>query len=218
MWLLFGMTLGRLRSALARSGIESLKTPPLDLEADAVSGALSEFWNLDVVALTYAPLGYGSHHWIAETAAGETWFVTVDDLRSPYLGDNEASAFAGLDRAFQVAAALRDAANLPFVNAPIANSSGSVLHRLTGRYSIAVFPFVDVAPTEFDRFPLVADKADAIRLVGQIHGATSHIPVGSLRAESFLIPNRAEFLQNLSDLDGALERRSVFGTRPAPAS
>lgn len=178
-----------------------MKTPPGNLETETITAALSAHWNVDAAALTYAPLGFGSHHWIAETTDGETWFVTVDDLFSAYLGENDERSFETLATAFQTAAALRDTAKLAFVNAPIADSSGRWLHRLDERYSMAVFPFLDVEPTEFDTFPQESDKNDALRLVGEIHNATAQLSVDRLRTETFLIPKRTEFLQALSSLD-----------------
>lgn len=178
-----------------------MKTPPRDLEADTISVALSAHWNLNVAALTYAPVGFGSYHWIAETTGGEKWFVTIDDLRSAYLEENEEKAFKVLGTAFQAAAALRDAARLAFVIAPIADCGGRWLHRLDEHYSMAVFPFVDVEPTEFDRFPHESDRYDAMRLVGEIHNATAQISVDPLRKETFLVRNRTALLQALSALD-----------------
>lgn len=178
-----------------------MKTPPRNLEADTISVALSAHWNLDAAALTYAPLGFGSHHWIADTTDGEKWFVTIDDLLSAYLGENEERSFEVLGTAFQAAAALRDAAKLAFVNAPIADCRGRWLHRLDERYSMAVFPFVDVEPTEFGKFPHESDKNDAIRLVGEIHNATAQLSVDQLSEETLLFPKRSELLQALSALD-----------------
>ena len=178
-----------------------MKTPPGDLTAETISAALSAHWNVDAAALTYAPLGFGSHHWIAETTDGEKWFVTVDDLRSPYFGESEEQSFEGLNTAFRTAAALRDTANLAFVIAPIADYNGASLLRLDERYSMAVFPFVDVEPTEFDAFPHASDRNDAMQLVGEIHNATAQLQVDALREETFLIPQRDEFLESLRTLD-----------------
>jgi spectinomycin phosphotransferase len=179
----------------------SMKVPPRSLEVDTIAVALSAHWKLDAAALTYAPLGFGSHHWIAETTDGEKWFVTIDDLRSAYLGENEERAFEILGTAFRAAAALRDAAKLEFVIAPIADCSGRWLHRLDERYSMAVFPFVDVEPTEFNAFPQESDRTGAMRQVGEIHNATAQLSVDPLRKETFLVPKRTELLQALSALD-----------------
>ena len=178
-----------------------MKTPPRNLEAGTISAALLAHWNLDAVALIYAPLGFGSHHWIAKTTDGEQWFITIDDLRSEYLGENEERSFEVLGTAFQAAAALRDVAKLAFVISPIADCSGRWLRRLDERYSMAVFPFVDVEPTEFGAFPHESDKNDAMRLVGEIHNATAQISVEPLREETFLVPKRTELLQAISALD-----------------
>lgn len=178
-----------------------MKAPPENLATETISAALSDYWNLNAASLMYAPLGFGSHHWIAEIGNGEKWFVTVDNLRSAYLGDTEDSSFKSLAAALQTAASLRDAANLAFVNAPVADCTGSWLHRLNEQYSMAVFPFIDVELTEFNVFPHETDMFDAIRIIGEIHAATTHIPVKSLREESFLLPKRAELMQALHDVD-----------------
>lgn len=178
-----------------------MKTPPGDLEAGTISTALLAHWNLDAVALIYAPLGFGSHHWIATTTDGEQWFVTIDDLRSEYLGGDEERSFAVLGTAFQMAAALRDVAKLAFVVAPIADCGGRWLRRLDERYSMAVFPFVNVEPTEFDLFPHRSDLHDAMRRVGEIHNATAQLSVEPLRKETFLVLQRTALLQALGAVD-----------------
>jgi spectinomycin phosphotransferase len=178
-----------------------MKTPPKSLEINAISAALSAHWNVDAAALTYAPLGFGSHHWIAETSNGEKWFVTIDDLLAAHPGENEVGPFKVLATAFGTAAALRDIAKLSFVIGPIADSSGRWLHRLEERYSMAVFPFVDVESTEFGEFRNESDKNDAMRLIGGIHNATTQLSVDQLRKETLVVPNRPELLQVLGSLD-----------------
>ena len=54
-------------------------TRPQDLADADVAAAVAEGWGIDVDHVEYAPVGFGSHHWIA-TAADVRWFVTVDDL------------------------------------------------------------------------------------------------------------------------------------------
>ena len=51
-------------------------TPPSDL-ADAVVSELLSRWGLQARTVEHAALGFGSHHWVAETTAGR-WFVTGD--------------------------------------------------------------------------------------------------------------------------------------------
>lgn len=72
-----------------------MQTPPDNLNPDTISAALSDYWNLNASSLTYAPLGYGSHHWIAEASERTKWFVTVDYLGSAYLGETREEAFQG---------------------------------------------------------------------------------------------------------------------------
>src|SRR5699024_5256406 len=92
------------------NGERPMKTPPGNLKADTISAALSTCWNMNVAGLAYAPVGFGSHHWIAETTDGGKWFITVDDLLSEYRGEGKEKSFEVLGTAFQATAALRDVA------------------------------------------------------------------------------------------------------------
>ncbi len=177
-----------------------MKTPPEDLESETILAALSARWDIGAESLTYAPLGFGSHHWIA-AAPGGKWFVTVDDLRADHLAATGEQAFHLLTSAFQTAATLREEAMLPFVVGPTPDRNGAVAVRLTERFSMAVFPFLDVAPTEFGEFRDPVDRDEAMRLVGQVHNATTRVPVGSLRRDTLAVPNREELMDALAATD-----------------
>jgi spectinomycin phosphotransferase len=153
------------------------------------------------VSLRYVPLGFGSHHWIATTVDGQRWFITVDDIRAGHLGTCDEKSFEILTTAFQTAAALRDFANLPFVIAPIADMTGEVIHRLSEHYAMAVFPFLDMEPTEFGEFRQQEDRNQAMRLIGQVHNATSRLSVKALRRDTLVVPNRADLMVALESLD-----------------
>lgn len=129
-----------------------MKTPPADLSQEQLSTALIGQWGLPATTVMYAPLGFGSHHWVAESASEERWFVTVDDLRAAHFGTSVEESFRLLRLAFGMASRLRDEAGLSFVIAPVPTEAGAILDRLTDRYSMAVFPHLDVIPSEFGGF------------------------------------------------------------------
>jgi len=95
---------------------------PEEFDTSALIGFLADGWGFDVETIDYAPVGFGSYHWVATDVGGARGFVTVDDLdRKHWLGDARESAFEGLMCAFGSAVALRDA-GLAFVVAPILTS------------------------------------------------------------------------------------------------
>ncbi|MBA2468471.1 MAG: phosphotransferase [Chloroflexia bacterium] len=180
-----------------------MKTQPKDLESKAIALALSEHWNIECSSLCYAPLGFGSHHWVADTIDGQKWFVTVDGLQAHYSGDSADASFNTLTSAFQMAVLLRDVANLPFVIAPLVDASGRAIVRLSDHFAIAVFPYLDVESSEFGEFRNQSDRLEAMVRIGEVHNATSDISVTSLRRNTLAIPNRAGLLVALGSIDTA---------------
>ena len=95
-----------------------------------------------MVDLEYAPVGFGSYHWRV-LAAGERWFVTVDDLQAKR---RDESAFEGPQRRLTAALAtarLLNEGGLGFVVAPVPTVTGEVLYLVDERYAVAVYPHVE---------------------------------------------------------------------------
>lgn len=178
-----------------------MKTQPNNLHADTITSALLTEWGIASSRLTYVPLGFGSHHWVADTVGGDKWFVTVDDLRQHHLADVPEAAFQALSVSFLTAVALRDLARLPFVVGPKATLSGECIARIDRQYAMAVFPHLSVKPSDYGEFRNPADRDEAMRLVGAVHNATSVVPLDALRRNTLEIPNRAGLLEALSTLD-----------------
>jgi spectinomycin phosphotransferase len=145
--------------------------PPEEFETDALVGLLADGWGFAVEAVEYAAVGGGSYHWVVTDGHGTPSFVTADDLDTkPWLGDTPDVAFAGLQRAFDTAAALHDR-GLAFVVAPIPTETGETLHRVGPRHTIALFPLVaGVAGTygEYDS----ATRAAVVSMLAELHRAT----------------------------------------------
>lgn len=178
-----------------------MKTQPNDVSNDAVAAMLAERWNLNDVSLRYLPVGFGSHHWIAERPGGERWFATVDDLRLDRLGANVDEAFATLRNALGMATALRDNARLDFVVGSLPDVDGEPIFRLGERYAIAVFPFLDVEATEFGEFRRASDREEALRLVARVHNATREVDTGGLRRDTLVVPDRATLHVALNQME-----------------
>ena len=172
-------------------------TRPDDLTEGQIRAELAASWNFAAQTLSYLPVGFGSHHWQATDAAGRQLFLIVHDL--PHMLhsrlDTAEAAFGRLETAFGCALSLRRDANLEFVIAPVPTGSGAVVRRLSGRYSLAVCPYLtDCEPGHDGDFP-AADRPAVVRLLTDLHRAT---PTAA--------PQRCDFgLQNADGLRAAID-------------
>lgn len=161
---------------------------------------LAGSWDLTVDRLQYVPRGFGSYHWLARATAGGRYFVTVDDLDTkPWLGSDRDSTFEGLQAAFDTALLLHDRVHLPFVVAPIPTRTGDATLRLTPRYSVAVFPYIDGRTGDFDD-PLRPDGRDQLlRILAALHLSTPAVE-SRARRHGVDLPGRADLEIALGDL------------------
>lgn len=142
-----------------------MKDRPADIDVTVLASALGA-WGIEPAMLTHAPVGFGDHHWVAADAQGRRTFVTVADLaHKPHCGPDAAEAWTGLSRAMDAAAALDSALDEAALVAPLRTGGGETLLRLTGRYAVSVFPYVD-APTGNFGEPL--DPGARRSLVGRL--------------------------------------------------
>lgn len=121
-----------------------MQSLPDDFDTDTLAAALTREWGVAVAELAHAPVGFGSHHWIATDPAGGRWFVTVDDLELGRfaVAETHDDAFRRLFRALSTARALRDS-GAGFVVAPVPTAGGEAVVRLGPRWAAAVYPHVD---------------------------------------------------------------------------
>lgn len=178
-----------------------MRTQPVDLPETLIAEALVRY-SVRPSGLAYLPVGFGSHHWRAVDRAGRTLFLTIDDLHAKLAGidDTHSAVFERLSRAFATARTLRDGAGLHFVVAPLAASDGTLLQRLTDRYSLAVFPMLDsVSPADNGEFTSDADRAAVLSLLVALHAVDRKV-VGDAREDDFLIPNRTQLIRAMGDV------------------
>jgi spectinomycin phosphotransferase len=175
-------------------------TPPVGLDEAVVAEAAASRWGLRVT-LRYIAIGAGSYHWLAKAPAGARYFLTVDDLQDkPWLGTDPDQVFCGLCGAFETAIALREYAGLPFVVAPMAALGGEAACRLTARYSLAVFPFVNGQSGRWGD-AVTAHDADALaEVLARLHRATPLVASQAPR-RSLELFGRAELEAALGELD-----------------
>jgi hypothetical protein len=157
-------------------------TRPRDLDDGEVAAAMKARWSLAPSRLEYAPLGFGSHHWI-----DDTHFVSVDELADA----NE------LKTALRTAQALRDDAGLDFVIAPLPADDGSLIVPVGEGWVMHVYERLTI--TDDVMFGPHTDP-EVVDLVRAIHDATTlvrHHP----NIEDFSIWERDDLEEALGDLD-----------------
>jgi spectinomycin phosphotransferase len=146
-----------------------MESRPDGLEDDEVAAALVEGWAFDVTSLEYAPVGFGSHHWIAVDAAGSRRFVTVDELARH--GVTADQVLGRLRPAFDTALCLRRDAGLDFVVAPLPARDRTTVRRLHEDFSIAVFPWVDGETREFGAALPETERTEVLSMLDALHRA-----------------------------------------------
>ena len=162
-----------LRNLLARY-FPGVFTRPDDITEGQIRAELAASWNFAAQTLSYLPVGFGSHHWRATNAAGRQLFLIVHDLPQMLHSrlDTAEAAFGRLVTAFECALSVRRDENLEFVIAPVPTVNGTVVRRLSVRYSLAVCPYLtDCEPADADEFP-EADRPAVVRLLTELHRAT----------------------------------------------
>jgi spectinomycin phosphotransferase len=156
-----------------------VKDLPAGFDDGELALALEQGWGIVADSLEYAAVGFGSFHWIATIEGQQRFFVTVDDLeQKAWLGDTREAVFAGLQRAFDAAAALRDRGGLEFVVAPLPTSGGETVRRVGHRHSIAVFPFIVGETGQFGGNTTAAYRMELLGLLAELHQATPDVPQG----------------------------------------
>jgi spectinomycin phosphotransferase len=174
-----------------------MRTRPVGLGEAELAAAAARHWGLAVGRLRYVPQGGGSYHWVAGPPDGRRYFLTVDDLHDkPWLGAAPEVAFAGLRAAFGTALALRERAGLPFVVPPVPTQGGDVVCRVTPRYSLALFPFIDGQPGQWGDELTPLDRGPLVRMLAELHLST---PAVAAQA-----PYRGVRLHQRASLEAAL--------------
>jgi len=183
-------------------------TAPADLPASLIGNALADSWSFIATSLQYQAVGFGSHHWLAKDARGAELFVTVDDQAMRLHGgaDTLEAAFGRLRRALETASSLRRDAGLRFVVAPVPAASGSVVTRLTDRYSLAVHPYLDGAESRPDgTFASRTDRLAVVGLLARLHAVSQ---TAAQATPLFVtLPDPDPFAVRLAgELEAAIER------------
>ena len=164
-------------------------TVPGDLDESALTSALRGGWKINADSMSYLPVGWGSHHWDVPDRAGMRWFVTVDELETKRVSNDEsvADGFARLRASLRTAVALRNA-GCEFVVAPVPARDGEPAVRVGERFATAVYPFVDGRSGQWGEWtaPL---RSGTLGMVARVHTAPREARRQALD-EDFSVPFR----------------------------
>jgi spectinomycin phosphotransferase/16S rRNA (guanine(1405)-N(7))-methyltransferase len=143
---------------------------PADLSDTQVGEAVGWFWSLAVESVAYAPVGFGSHHWLV-VADGQRWFVTVDRVNQgvPSRG-GEAEPLDRLTAALTTVRSLADL-GMTFAVAPVPTSVADLLVPIQGKWVAALFPFVDGEKHRWGPFAGRSDRMAVLDLLALLHTA-----------------------------------------------
>jgi spectinomycin phosphotransferase len=180
--------------------VSGVKDRPAGIADHDLMLALTGVWRLDVEGVQYAPVGAGGYHWVARSAAGSRWFVTVDDLDGkPWLGGSRDEVFQGLRGAMGTARALRDAAGLAFVAAPRPARDGGLVLRLSERYALSVFGYLDGTSGHYGEQLPAEERSGLAEMLAALHGS-SH---AGTPAHRIALPRLGRLEQALGELGQA---------------
>jgi spectinomycin phosphotransferase len=179
-----------------------VQTRPPDLSDTDVATAVARGWALTGCVATYAPLGYGSHHWHVVDSSGARWFASVD--LAEVGGSSRRLAALG-------AAVEAHEAGLSFVVAPLRTVADDVAVPLGDRYALALYPHVDGRSGSFSDALSREETVELVGMLAELHDLpTSSLSLGH---ESFEIPGRTRLEDSLTRLADVTHWTGAYGER-----
>ena len=144
-------------------------------EHDLVA-VLRRHWAIDATDLRYAPVGWGSHHWVLTARDGSARFVTVDELdaRRDSADEPREAVLERLDAALGAARALADSGS-DLVVAPAPGNDGSLLARVTDAFTAAVYPLVEGEGFSWGHPVSSEHRAALLDMVVEVHAAPAGV-------------------------------------------
>ncbi len=165
-------------------------TQPADLPNHRIAAAVRDGWGIDADNVTHAAVGFGSHHWVVESA-GRRWFVTVDSVEAGPCADDGPPRRVRLGAALATARLLRDL-GLHFVVAPVPTSTGDLLIPVGGSYVAALYPYIEGAALDWGPYPDAASRTAVLDHLIALHTAPRRARHAVL-ADDLSIPCRDRF-------------------------
>jgi spectinomycin phosphotransferase len=176
-----------------------MRTRPPGLDDHDIQRALADGWGLHDPRLSYLPIGFGSYHWLAESAAGR-YFLTLDDLTTkPWLGSEPGTVFAGLRACYGTVLTLAGQAGLTCIVPPVPATDGAPLMRLASRYTLTVFPFAEGAVGPWGAPIGPAERDGLASAFAALHASTGTV-AGLAPVRGVELPERAVLEAALGEL------------------
>lgn len=141
-------------------------------DRELLAATLRRGWGIAAGELTYAPVGFGTHHY----RAGERWWVNVDVTSHP----------AKLDKALRTVVELAGA-GLEFAHAPRPLRNGGCVVAMPGGYAVSVFETIDGESFGFGEFPDEQLRGQVLAALRRLHDAR---PAARPEPDSLQIPYR----------------------------
>lgn len=151
-------------------------TPPDALTWHDLVDVLHRHWGIDAEELRYAPVGWGSHHWVLTARDGSARFLTVDELdaRRDSAAEPRHKVLARLSSAFGAARALADTGT-DLVVAPTPGEDGSLMAPVTDRFAAAVYPLVEGESFSWGHPMSAEHRAALLDMVVEVHAAPADV-------------------------------------------
>ncbi|TDW83247.1 phosphotransferase enzyme family protein [Kribbella sp. VKM Ac-2566] len=162
-----------------------MRDEPSEIPRDLVAEILNEHWGFQAAEVTYAPVGFGSHHWIASDAGVPRWFVTADRVGS--------TGGPVIEAAMQTTKELADR-GYEFVVSPLTDRSGRLVREVLPGWTLAVLPHLDGWSTEDGTWDDPVERAQIARILGRLHTASAP---EALQRWDFAIPARDTLFADL---------------------
>ncbi|TDW54471.1 phosphotransferase [Kribbella pratensis] len=166
-----------------------MRDEPTDISGELVAGILNEHWEFRATEVTYAPVGFGSYHWIAAQGDSPRWFVTADRVG--------AAGGQLIEAAMQASRELADR-GYEFAVAPLPDRRGQLVREVLPGWTLTVLPYLHGWSTPDGAWDDPAEREQIARILGRLHAAP--VPEG-LQCWDFAIPDRDGLLAALADLD-----------------
>jgi spectinomycin phosphotransferase len=172
-----------------------MRTPPEDLTEEQVAATVSRHWSITAARIRYAPLGFGSHHWLLSDVVGGRWFLTGDALSDDPLSSVN-QRLDELEAALTTTHALRHRCGLPFVTAPVPGAEQGLL-TTTGLIALALYPYQDSLTD------VALEPQQILAMVTALHDATEAVRAAA-PVEDFSISGRPSLSAALAGINGGL--------------
>jgi hypothetical protein len=151
-------------------------TPPDGLTEHDLATVLHRHSGIDATDLRYAPVGWGSHHWVLTARDGSARFVTVDELdaRRDDAAEPREVARERLAAALGAARALADS-GARHVVAPTPGQDGSLLAPVTEAFTAAVYPLIEGESFSWGHPMSAEHRAALLDMVVDVHAAPADV-------------------------------------------